>query len=360
MTDFMKISLCMIVKNEGPVLARCLDSVRGIFDEIIIADTGSTDGTKQIAGGYTPFVYDFAWQDDFALARNFAFSKATGDYLAWLDADDFVSPENAQKFPTLRAELERELPDMVMCPYDTAFDENGNHLSSFYRERFFKREAEFQWQGRVHECIAPRGKILRSDFRIFHLGSKKERGMRNLHIYQKWAGEEKLSARDLFYYGRELYYHRLYTEAIAVLEEMLCGEGWYVNKIEACKILSYCHGARDDGENAKRALFRSFVYGEPRAFICCEIAAIFKKETNLKEAAFWYETARACRDHSAEGDFEEPNARTLVPLLELVCCYYALGEPKRAVECHKETERLFPNHSAVIFNRNFFESKKLL
>ena len=71
----VSISLCMIVKNEEQVLARCLDSVRGLMDEIIIVDTGSTDQTKAIAAKYTDKIYDFEWISDFAAARNFAFSK---------------------------------------------------------------------------------------------------------------------------------------------------------------------------------------------------------------------------------------------------------------------------------------------
>ena len=68
------ISLCMIVKNEERVLARCLDSVADLVDEIIIVDTGSTDATKEIAARYTEKIYDFVWQDHFAAARNFSFS----------------------------------------------------------------------------------------------------------------------------------------------------------------------------------------------------------------------------------------------------------------------------------------------
>nr|MCR4945824.1 glycosyltransferase [Lachnospiraceae bacterium] len=73
------ISLCMIVKNESAVLARCLDTVADLCDEIVIVDTGSTDNTKEIAARYTDKIYDFEWVDDFAAARNFSFSKATCD-----------------------------------------------------------------------------------------------------------------------------------------------------------------------------------------------------------------------------------------------------------------------------------------
>ena len=74
--QMVTISLCMIVKNEERILARCLDSVKDLVDEIVIVDTGSADATRRIAQTYTDRVYDFTWIDDFSAARNFAFSKA--------------------------------------------------------------------------------------------------------------------------------------------------------------------------------------------------------------------------------------------------------------------------------------------
>ena len=66
----MTLGLCMIVKNEEKVLARCLESVKGVFDHIAIADTGSTDKTKEIARKYADVFAEYRWQDDFAAARN--------------------------------------------------------------------------------------------------------------------------------------------------------------------------------------------------------------------------------------------------------------------------------------------------
>lgn len=86
----VSISLCMIVKNEEAILERCLDSLEGLMDEIIIVDTGSTDNTKQVALKYTDKVYDFSWCDDFAAARNFSFSKATKEYIYAPDADEEI------------------------------------------------------------------------------------------------------------------------------------------------------------------------------------------------------------------------------------------------------------------------------
>ena len=97
------ISLCMIVRNEEEVLARCLNSAQSLADEIIIVDTGSTDHTKEVARQYTDSVYDFAWTDDFSAARNFSFSKATQDFCLWLDADDILEPEDLNSLLSLKA-----------------------------------------------------------------------------------------------------------------------------------------------------------------------------------------------------------------------------------------------------------------
>ena len=109
------ISVCMIVKNEEEVLARCLDSLKGIADEIVIVDTGSSDNTKEIAKAYTDKVYDFMWIQDFSAARNFAFSKATMDYIYSADADEVLEEKDRKKFLQLKKALlpEIEIVEMI-------------------------------------------------------------------------------------------------------------------------------------------------------------------------------------------------------------------------------------------------------
>ena len=349
----MTISLCMIVKDEAKILERCLSGVKSLVDEMIIVDTGSSDNTPQIAESLGAKVACFAWQDDFALARNYAFSLASGDYLLWLDADDFISPENAERFQKLRADLV-QLPDIVMCPYEIISD--GRPALRYMRERILKRSAGFKWQGRVHECIIPRGKILKSDFTVQHLGSDKIRGSRNLDIYRKWAREEKLDGRNLFYYGRELYYNGFLEEAEKTLEQMLRGEGWYVNKIEACLVLADARTTQKNDAGALSALFHSFTYGEPRAKILNRIAQLCHENNRLGEAEYWYQAAMLCRDHSAEGDFEDGYARTLTPRLGLCRIAFERGDMKKSYGYHKQAEELFFDHPAVAYNRNYFQS----
>src|SRR5690554_5754125 len=117
------VSLCMIVKNEEDVLERCLNSVKGLMDEIIIVDTGSTDKTKEIARKFTDKIYDFEWIDDFSAARNYAFQQATKEYIFWMDADDVMVEQ--EKFKRLKEELSSKV-DAVSMLYHIAFDEYNN------------------------------------------------------------------------------------------------------------------------------------------------------------------------------------------------------------------------------------------
>jgi glycosyltransferase involved in cell wall biosynthesis len=100
-----RVSLTMIVRDEQNNLPRSLESVRGVFDEIVVVDTGSKDRTVEIARSFGARVFDFVWVDDFAAARNAALARATGDYAFWLDADDLIEPPEREKLVGLLDEL---------------------------------------------------------------------------------------------------------------------------------------------------------------------------------------------------------------------------------------------------------------
>ena len=118
------ISLCMIVKNEEEVLARCLNSVKDLVDEINIVDTGSDDRTVEIAKEYTDRVFFFEWTGRFTDARNESFKHATQDYILYLDADDVILEEDRDKFKELK---ENDLSvDSVSMYYNAGTDEFGN------------------------------------------------------------------------------------------------------------------------------------------------------------------------------------------------------------------------------------------
>lgn len=126
----------MIVKDEQAVLACYLKNAQEAVHENIIVGTGSEDHTRAIAYTYIPHVYDFAWSDDFAAARNFSFSKATMDYCLWLDADDVL--QDARGLRRFMDALDSRV-DVVMMPYCLSVDDEGRPALSYMRERIVKR-----------------------------------------------------------------------------------------------------------------------------------------------------------------------------------------------------------------------------
>lgn len=350
------ISLCMIVKNEEKVLGRCLDSICNAVDEIIITDTGSTDRTKEIAKKYTDLVYDFKWADDFSLARNFSFSKASKDYLMWLDADDVITEENGKALLELKDNLHNE--DAVMMKYNTQFDENDNPTFLFYRERLVRRDAFISWRGKVHETIEYKGQPIYSDIAVNHKSIKTQYSTRNLDIYEKqFQEEQELSPRDTFYFARELYYHKQYDRAIKMLSEFLdSNQGWYENKIEACKILSLCYNETGKNGYALAALFKSFAYDVPRAEICCLIGNIFMEKDEYENAVFWFETALILPKKEKSGGFTDIDSYGYLPCIQLCVCYDKLKDYKTAEEYNLRAGAYRPDSEAYLQNKAYFQS----
>ncbi|MCC5601624.1 glycosyltransferase [Nostoc favosum] len=101
----MKLSLCMIVKNEAATLPKCLSSVRKVVDEMVVLDTGSIDRTPNIAQQLGAKVYHFKWCNDFSAARNAALKYVTGDWILVLDADETLTPGIV---PQLREAIARD------------------------------------------------------------------------------------------------------------------------------------------------------------------------------------------------------------------------------------------------------------
>ena len=160
------ISLCMIVKNEEAVLARCLDSLRGLMDEIIIVDTGSMDHTKDVAFKYTQSVYDFKWCDDFAAARNFSFSKATMEYIYAPDADEVLDEVNRRRFAMLKAAMLTDI-EIVTMKYITPDEFNTvQNANCDIRPKLYKRLRTFSWINPVHETVRLDPIIYDSDIEI--------------------------------------------------------------------------------------------------------------------------------------------------------------------------------------------------
>lgn len=182
----MRLTACLIVKNEETNLARCLDSVRGIADEIVVVDTGSTDDTRKIARRYTRPVYVHKWRDSFAEARNYALTKCHGDWVLHIDADETLYREDAPLlWATLDAGDRMENVDAVVLPILNATQNGG--IAKHWFPRLHKR-GRARWTGIVHNQLEHQGDVLTAEIRLHHYGyalSEKE-------MQAKYARTERL------------------------------------------------------------------------------------------------------------------------------------------------------------------------
>jgi hypothetical protein len=205
MREGITVSVCMIVKNEEKVLARCLDSLKGLYEELVIVDTGSTDSTKEIAAGYTDKIYDFTWTGSFADARNLSFSKATMEYIYTADADEILNEENRQKFLKLKQCLLPEI-DIVQMIYTNQLEFNTTYnYDEELRPKLYKRLRTFEWVEPLHEQVRLEPVVYDSEIKIIH-APENNHSKRDFSCYKKLIESgEKLSKHLFGMYVRELY-----------------------------------------------------------------------------------------------------------------------------------------------------------
>lgn len=351
------ISLCMIVKDEEAVLKRCLDSVRDIADEVIILDTGSKDNTKSIAAKYTEKIFDFEWIDDFSAARNTAFSKATMDYILWLDADDVIEVEDYKRFKELKETIDLSV-DSVTMNYNLSFDEYGNVSFSSRRNRLVKRERGFIWIGKVHEYLEVYGNIIDSEVSITHKSLSHDSD-RNLRIYEKRLKEgEIFSPRDLYYFANELLDHGMYERAISFYEKFLnTNKGWVEDVISSCGKLADCYYNIGDNERQLQSILRSFKYGSPRPEFCCRLGYYFLNINDISAAIVWYKLATQLDKLEKPKGFFNPIFSTWLPHLQLCVCYDRIGNYKLAYLHNEVALKYRPNDDNILKNKEYLGSK---
>ncbi len=357
MNNRITISLCMIVKDEEKTLERCLSSIKDIVDEIIIVDTGSTDKTKEIAKKFNSKIYDFKWIDDFAAARNFSFSKATKEYVFWLDGDDYLDDENINNFRDLKDQLDRNI-DTVTMEYSLTRDENGQTTYSLRRNRLVKRLNGFKWIGKVHEYLEVAGVSFHSNVCVNH-GKVKSSGSRNLDIFKKMeASGVEFTTRDLFYYSNELFYNGYYEEAIRKYEKFLDNNlGWIEDKKVAIANLIQCYSFTNKPEKKIELILKSFEFDVPRADICCRLAEIFMGNNEVKQAIFWYKVAMGCIHEKDNLGIDNRDYYTWIPSIQLCVCYSILGDYEAAYYYNELALLYGGNKTKVEHNKKFLESK---
>lgn len=292
--QMITVSLCMIVKNEAKVLGRCLDSIADLVDEIIIADTGSSDGTKEIAGRYTGQVYDFQWVDDFSAARNDVFSRATMEYIYSADADEVLSPENRERFRILKETLLPEI-EIVQMKYANQLQLGAVYnFDEEYRPKLFKRKRDFVWEDPIHETVRLMPVVYDSDIVITHM-PEEGHGKRDLSCFCRHCQQGlRLSKRLHGLYARELMLagdEEDFRQAWEIFAESAADPDRDGEELaQACCVMA--KAARLAGDPVSFFKYTSKVIAEEACSeICCEMGHFYEEGKDWEEAAIWYYNA---------------------------------------------------------------------
>lgn len=354
MKNSITLSLCMIVKDEGKTIERCLKSVKSFVDEIIIVDTGSTDDTKEIALRCGAKVFDFEWVNNFAAARNFSFSKATSEYILWLDGDDFIDEENIKNIKRIILNFDSTW-DFISGQYILGRDAEGSVSYSIRRNRIVRRAMNFKWIGHVHEYLEVYGVGFQGNFAVEH-GKVKAYSNRNLDIFREMEEKNiKFTSRDLLYYANELFDNGFNEEAIKRYREFLeTKEGWVEDIKTAYAKMIECNKALNKKEEIPKLAFESFAEDVPRADICCALREYYLEKELFKQAIFWYRVALDCRHEKDNPSMDIKSYYTSTPSLQLCVCYFKIGNLKCSYFYNELAATFLKNSPTVEYNKKYF------
>ncbi|MCR5288436.1 MAG: glycosyltransferase family 2 protein [Treponema sp.] len=344
------ISVCMIVRDEEPVIERCLRNVVQFADELIVVDTGSVDRTKEIAAKYTDWVYDYEWNDDFSAARNFSYSKACSDYIMWLDADDDIEAKDIARIQYLKAHMPPET-DVVFFNYTgDSSDEDIFSDSELLRDRLIRRTLHAQWVYPIHEGIPidKKWKVLyRKDICIFHRKEKINEKRRNLRIFEKKMTEGFiLNSYNRAYYVRELCsdgqyeqamheYERLWKDDCAIHRENIDYALFFY--IECMKRLKQYDRLEED----LQAYLARFGAAE---MVYCTLGDLCRRRKIYSKALYWYDCARMMQIDLCDLRLHDKAYHAFLPYMGMAKLYLNQHKNAEAEAALKKAEALHPKN----------------
>ena len=327
----ISVSLCMIVKNESCVLDRCLTSYSGLFDEIIIVDTGSTDNTIEIASKYTDKIFTYQWKDDFADARNYSFSKASCDYIFTADADEVLDESNRQAFLELKSMLLPEI-DIVQMKYVNVSDFNTVYNSKKeLRPKLFKRLRTFLWVNPIHETVRLSPVVYDSNIEILHMPVKSH-NKRDFHTFINAFNKNipldsyviVMFCKESWISGKKEDYQTLLPVFLQYIEQYNQENGGLscYKEINCC--LARMHRILGNKDSFFKIALKETAL-EPSSEICLELGNYYMDNKDYGEAVLWfinaYSETKPILDIHAGGD---------EPLKALSECYKKMSREKHS------------------------------
>ncbi|CAG7649192.1 hypothetical protein PAESOLCIP111_05813 [Paenibacillus solanacearum] len=228
----LNVSLCMIVRDEEAFLERCLASAAGIVSEIIIVDTGSVDGSREIAKRFGAEVLEFPWSGDFAAARNAGLQRASGQWILVMDADERLLAVNEAAWASL---LRQDTAGYYVKLISYVGDRTGGDYVTDYACRLFRNDARIRFEGMIHEEVVtsirrlpePEGIIRPSPITIAHDGylepvlARKNKKRRNMDIIREALRRTPDDPVLHYALGSEFFQNGHYAAAAAAFQATL-------------------------------------------------------------------------------------------------------------------------------------------
>lgn len=157
----IRLSQCMIVKNEEANIRQALSWGKEIVCEQIVVDTGSSDRTAELARGMGAKVFSYPWKGDFSAAKNYAIEQAKGNWIAFLDADEWMVPEETKKLMQLLSGIHHQRQVDTVRTKIAHLEEDGSVINVSSQDRFFRKIPELRYRNRIHEELCREdGKVL--------------------------------------------------------------------------------------------------------------------------------------------------------------------------------------------------------
>lgn len=343
------VSVCMIVKNEEPTLSCCIESLDGVYDELIIVDTGSRDRTVEIARDFGARVESFEWNDDFAAARNHACSFAEGAWIFMVDGDELLTPEGSGARLAGLLEQVPERIDKLLIEQRTVFD--GETVVSVLVDRIYRNRSDIRWKYRIHEVIEtpkertamtndvylhhePAGKR-RADMRV-----SEEREAMYLRALSLDIADHPDDPRPSFYLASTLYGAERYEEARSAYDryfELSKGREPSRRAI-AFRDAAMVAGALDDQPRRRTLLFQSMESDWRSTETYVALADLALKHENRGEAIHWLTVAAACEPAISEPHISSV-ARGGAVWSRLASLYREVGDLEQARLCEAEARK---------------------
>ncbi len=332
------VSVCMICKNEISNIGILLDQICPVVEQVVIVDTGSTDGTLEVLehkqGMYSNLqVEHFKWVEDFSKARNYSFSFATQDYILFLDCDDQIDSEALNNFKN--NELNDPEVDCWILDYVYSSFPDGTPQMVLGRERFVRRSLNPKWIGAIHETIGIWGFRQKTSDKLKVIHNRNGKVIdydRNIRILASEFEKDPKDARTAYYYGKELF-DRVDPKGLEVLKHYLTLEGKYWDDVVNAQFRLACddlvNNRLDEAYNRASQIYILDTSRE-RAEYYWLMGSIEQKILNYKSAIRWY---NMCLDLNPESPrVVNKEYYTWNPLMRISECYLALGDINNVIE----------------------------